>query len=216
MLSIVVLSGVIIIGIYRWINRNVLTNIRFFDLAEVKKSKKVKAQECLSQKSFGFLAKSKYIRCLAIFVLAYGIAINLIEVTWKSQLKLQYPNSNEYSAFMGYFSIHYWIWSPSFMMLFVGGNVMRRFGWGVALLITPVVLLTHQVSASSSFDLFRDYLMRFIAMIGSNAAHACCGLRYIQNIMSKSAKYSSVRSDSKRWLIFRLTKNLKLKVKRRD
>ena len=38
--------------------------------------------------SFKYLAKSPYILCLAILVIAYGIAINIIEVTWKSQLKL--------------------------------------------------------------------------------------------------------------------------------
>ena len=54
--------------------------------------------------SFKFIFTSKYILCLAILVIAYGISINLVEVTWKSQVKLQYPNYNDYSTFMGYFS----------------------------------------------------------------------------------------------------------------
>ena len=81
--------------------------------------------------SVQFLAKSPYIRDLATLVVAYGergggeeektdarqarpnpnlhpdpagISINLVEVTWKSKIKAQFPNPNDYSAFMGDFS----------------------------------------------------------------------------------------------------------------
>ena len=37
-------------------------------------------------------------------VVSYGISINLVEVTWKSKIKQQFPNPNDYSAFMGDFS----------------------------------------------------------------------------------------------------------------
>ena len=43
------------------------------------------------------------------------------------------------------------------MMLFVGGNVIRRFGWKTGALITPVVLLITGVGFFS-FVIFRDYL----------------------------------------------------------
>lgn len=51
--------------------------------------------------SLGYLAKSRYVRDLATLVVAYGISINLVEVTWKAKIKAQYPNPNDYSAFMG-------------------------------------------------------------------------------------------------------------------
>lgn len=41
---------------------------------------------------------------VAVQVVAYGISINLVEVTWKSKIKAQFPNPNDYSAFMGDFS----------------------------------------------------------------------------------------------------------------
>lgn len=39
--------------------------------------------------SLKFLMSSRYIRDLATLVVAYGISINLVEVTWKSKLKAQ-------------------------------------------------------------------------------------------------------------------------------
>jgi AAA family ATP:ADP antiporter len=187
MLSMVVLSGLAIMSIYWWINKNVLTDPKFFDASEVKKPKKEKAKMSLKE-SFMFLAKSKYMGCLAILVIGYGIAINLVEVTWKGQLKLQYPNPNDYSAFMGAFSTITGT-VTILMMLFVGGNVIRRWGWTVAALITPVVLLATG-AGFFGFVIFRDYLAGFIAMLGTTPLMLAVVFGTAQNIMSKSAKYS--------------------------
>lgn len=45
-------------------------------------------------------------------VVAYGVSINLVEVTWKSKIKAQFPNPNDYSAFMGDFSTATGAWVP--------------------------------------------------------------------------------------------------------
>jgi len=44
-----------------------------------------------------FLLNSRYIRDLATLVVAYGISINLVEVTWKSKLKLQVSTTQQCS-----------------------------------------------------------------------------------------------------------------------
>jgi ATP:ADP antiporter, AAA family len=187
LMSMVVIAGILAIGIYYWINKNVLTDPRFYNPSEQKKAKKQKPKMSMKE-SFLFLAKSKYIGCLAILVMAYGISINIIEVTWKSQLKLQYPNPNQYSEFMGYFSLLTGL-TTAFMMLFVGGNVVRRFGWGVTAAVTPVVLLITG-TLFFSFVIFRENLGGAIAMLGSSPLFLACIVGMIQNIMSKSSKYS--------------------------
>jgi ATP:ADP antiporter, AAA family len=187
LLSFVVASGIISMLIYRWINKKVLTDPRFFDPKEVKKAKKSKPKMSLKE-SFLFLTRSKYIGCLAILVIAYGVAINLVEVTWKGQLKLQYANPNEYNRFMGMFSTITGFVTV-FMMLFVGGNIMRRFGWTVAALITPVVLLVTG-GAFFGFVIFRDSLFGFISMLGTTPLMLAVVFGTAQNIMSKSSKYS--------------------------
>jgi len=66
---------------------------------------------------------------------------------------------------------------------------MRRYGWGVAALITPVVLLATGAGFFSCV-LFRDSLMGVIAMLGTNPLMLAVIFGTIQNIMSKSSKYS--------------------------
>jgi AAA family ATP:ADP antiporter len=75
------------------------------------------------------------------------------------------------------------------MMLFVGGNVIRRFGWKTGALITPVVLLITGVGFFS-FVIFRDYLTAIIAMLGTTPLMLAVVFGTAQNVMSKSAKYS--------------------------
>jgi len=183
----VVIACLFVMAIYWWINKEVLTDPRFFDPNEVKKAKKEKPKMSLKE-SFLFLARSPYIGCLAILVIGYGIAINLVEVTWKGQLKLQYPNSHDYQNFMGGFSMMT-ATATILMMLFVGGNVIRKFGWGVGALITPVVLLITGVGFFSCV-MFRDSLGGIVSMLGTTPLMLAVIFGTMQNFISKSAKYS--------------------------
>lgn len=187
LMGMVVIAGICILAVYWWINRAILTDIRFYDPNEVKAPKKKKAKMSLGE-SFKFLFTSKYILSLAVLVIAYGIAINLVEVTWKSQVKLQYPNYNDYSTFMGWFSFCTGL-VTIFMMLFVGGNLIRRKGWGFAALVTPVVLLVTGIGFFG-FVIFRDSLAGYITAIGTTPLFLAVFFGAAQNIMSKSAKYS--------------------------
>jgi AAA family ATP:ADP antiporter len=186
LLGAVIFSALAIMGIYWWMNKHVLTDPRFFDPNEVKRPKKSKTRPSFSE-SLRCL-NSKYVLCLALIVIAYGISIQLVEVTWKGQLKLQYPNPNEYSAFMGYFSTVTGAVSI-FMLLFVGGNVIRRFGWRAGALATPIVLLITGVGFFS-FVIFRDYLTGFVAFFGFTPLLLAVYFGAAQNFMSKAAKYS--------------------------
>ncbi len=117
LMAMVVGAGIMVMVVYWWINKYVLTDPFFYNQEETKKVKGAKPKMSLGD-SFKYILSSPYILCLAVLVISYGIAINLVEVTWKNQLKLQYPNANDYSAFMGQFSTLVGA-VTIFMMLFV-------------------------------------------------------------------------------------------------
>ena len=75
---------------------------------------------------------------LPVQVIAYGVSINLVEVTWKGKIKAQFPNPNDYSAFMGDFSSC--TGAATLVMMLLSRFIFTRFGWGVAAIITPTVL----------------------------------------------------------------------------
>lgn len=186
LMSMVVAAGILILLIYNWMHKNILTDPRFYDPEKIKaKKKKLKLS---IKESLSFLAKSKYLRLLVILVVSYGICINIVEITWKSQLKLQYPNPNDYSTFMGTFSMATGF-ITSIMMLFVGGNIIRKFGWGTAAKITPIVLgITGLIFFS--IVLFKSNLQSLFTMLKASPLMIVVIIGAIQNIMSKSSKYS--------------------------
>lgn len=187
LISLFLAAATLVMVIYWWINRYVLTDPRFFDPTQVKK-KKSKPKMSLGE-SFKFLIQSKYLGYIAILVIAYGISINMIEVSWKEKLKIMFAgDKNAYLAFMGTYST-YVARTTIFMMLFVTSNVLRRFGWACAAYITPVVLL---ISGAFFFTIVigESFFDNMFLEMGTTALVAAVMVGTFQNVISKSAKYS--------------------------
>jgi ATP:ADP antiporter, AAA family len=181
----VVLAGFAIMAIYFWIHRYLLTNPKFYNPEEIKKREE-KPKLSLTE-SLLYLAKSKYILCIAALVISYGICMNLIEVTWKAQLRAQFPHPNDFNTFMGYFSTITGI-VTIFMMLFVGGNALRK-SWKLAAMLTPCVLLVTG-TAFFCFVLYKDTLSVYTMAFGTTPLWLAVIFGTIQNVLSKSSKYS--------------------------
>jgi AAA family ATP:ADP antiporter len=86
MMSIVVLLGLVISSIYWGVNKFVLNDP---SLPKSDRKKKKEKPKLGMKESLKVLLSSRYVRDLATLVVAYGISINLVEVTWKSKLKAQ-------------------------------------------------------------------------------------------------------------------------------
>jgi AAA family ATP:ADP antiporter len=185
MMSLVLVFGCLIALNYFLVNKFLLPRAKLPTSAAPKKKK---SKENMSvPESLKFLAGQRYIRDLATLVVAYGISINLVEVTWKSKIKAQFPNPNDYSSFMGDFSTYTGV--VTFIMMLASRFIFKKFGWGVAALITPVVLF---ITAIGFFGLvlFSEALTPSIAAMGMTPLFAAVLIGAAQNIFSKSSKYS--------------------------
>lgn len=184
---LIVIGGLLVMALYYYMNNVVLKDPRFVPQEGEVKKKKKKMKMTIMQ-SLQHLAQSRYIASLTILVVSYGMLINIYEVTWKSQLKLAYPTMNEYTNFMGFYS-ETMGYASIIMMLFVGGNVIRNYGWTVAASFTPIVLVVTG-SLFFIFVIFKDYLAGPITALGTTPLMLAIYIGFVQNIMSKSSKYS--------------------------
>ncbi|XP_078438890.1 nucleotide transporter 1 [Wolffia australiana] len=184
MMSIVVLLGLIICGIYWSVNKFVVNDP---SIPRGERKKKKEKPKLGMKESMKFLLSSRYVRDLATLVVAYGISINLVEVTWKSKLKAQFPSPNEYSAFMGDFSTATGV--ATFTMMLLSRVILSKYGWGVAAMITPTVLFLTGVGFFSLI-LFSEPLTPLLGTLGLTPLLAAVYIGALQNIFSKSAKYS--------------------------
>ncbi|XRB12244.1 ATP/ADP-transporter [Pseudoscourfieldia marina] len=183
LMGMVVIGGFCVAGIYWAVNKYVLPNV---PQPTTTKKKKEKLSMGIGE-SVTFLAKSSYVRDLATLVVAYGISINLVEVTWKSKIKAQYPDPNDYSMFMGNFSTA--TGTVTFMLMIISRFIFGKFGWGVAAVITPtVILLTGAVFFS--LILLPGAWDPVLAALGFTPLFMAVLVGAAQNIFSKGSKYS--------------------------
>ena len=184
MMSLVVVGGLLVAASYWAVNKFVLPSA---ELPDKNKPKKKKKEKMPVGESLKFLASQQYIRDMATLVVAYGVSINLVEVTWKSKLKAQFPNPNEYSAFMGDFSSA--TGTVTFCLMIASRFIFKKFGWGVAALITPIVL---GVTGVAFFTLILNTtaLTPAMAALGVTPLFAAVLVGAAQNIFSKGSKYA--------------------------
>lgn len=187
-ISMVVVAGIMIMVIYGWMTRNVLTDPLYYDQVkdDGKGAKKSKPKMSVGE-SFKYILSSPYLGFIALLVLAYGISINLVEVTWKSQVRALYPDAKDYSAFMG--DISTWTGVATMSIILMCKGVVRRFGWLTAAISTPIVIGFTGI-LFFAFVIFQDSMGFMVDWVGLSPLFLAALLGGAQNILSKGTKYS--------------------------
>jgi len=185
LMSGIALSGLILIYTYRWMHKNVLTNPTLYQPGQGSK-KKEKAKLSVME-SFRYILKNPYLGLIAVLVLSYGITINLVEGVWKGQIKLAFPDKNDYNMFMGQFST--WTGAITIFLMVVGNNILRKLSWTKAAILTPLmVLATSAVFFLVVWDGTKS--APTAPLMGTTVVLVAVMVGMIQNVMSKGTKYS--------------------------
>jgi ADP/ATP carrier protein family len=186
MTCIVLASGVVTIAIFRSLNHYLTVSGEKTNVV-AKKAEKIKLS---LRKNFAYLAKSKYLICIALIVLTYNVAINLIEVVWKNQINALYPDSSDFQAYMGQVTTQIGI-VATLASIFVVGNVMRCFSWTVNAMI-PVIIMLVTGASFFAFVIFQDspLISPLAALVGLTPAVFGLMLGSTQNIFARACKYT--------------------------
>jgi len=183
----VLFLGCVLMALYWWVNRYVLTDKRFYNPEQHGAPLEMKTKLSLRE-SVRFILRSKYLLCIAVMVIAYGLTINLAEVTWKANLKLAYPDTGAYQGMMASVSSSVGICSFCITTLF-SGLIIRRLGWHFCAQVTPVVV---GVGAMIFLLLFQnqEWLAPYTTMFGLSPLLLIVFFGAFQNVSSKVCKYA--------------------------
>ena len=182
LISIVLASGLTAMFIYWRITKNSTLYTMKKSLSPIKQKEKIGLFTGLKQ-----LLKSRYLLGIAILVVGYGLSANLIDVTYKASLNLVYPNPADYQMFTSKATSYVGLFA-FIASVFLGTNIIRKFGWHVSAQITPIVvgttgicffLLMLNINSMNWLTIFGTTPMMFIVLFGA-----------FQNVISKVAKYS--------------------------
>ncbi|MDB6096928.1 MAG: carrier protein [Francisellaceae bacterium] len=139
------ICGALVLIIFYWLNHAVIKDQNaevvnpHLASAVITKKPKLTLREC-----FSYLAKSSYMIYLTIIVVAYNIVYNLSDVLFTHEVKLKFPDITSFSNYMNHIISITGIFAV-LSALIISGNVIRRFGWTVAALITPVIWLVTSI-----------------------------------------------------------------------
>jgi ATP:ADP antiporter, AAA family len=186
-LCVVILSGLFVMGLYGWINRNVLTDPRLYDPTKIGSGKKKKSKLSIVE-SFKMIFSSKYLGLLVTLVLAYGISINLVEGVWKAKVKELYPTIEGYTFFMGTFQSYQGVVAIIFML--IGANILRKVSWKTAAMFTPVMIFVTGIAFFSFLFFDKTFGLHVAMLLGGSPLMLAVMIGMAQNILSKSVKYS--------------------------
>jgi AAA family ATP:ADP antiporter len=178
--------SVVTVSLFRWTVTTVLSDSRYYDPREAHDERQAQGKISLVD-NFLYLIRSRYLIYIAVIVLGYNIVINLTEVVWKHEVKLLYPNPQDYNLYMNRISSILGVLA-TLSGLVLSGNAIRVLGWTLTALLTPLLLLLTSVAFFSAF-LFSPaalghwttgvFVLPLVVFFGT-----------LQNCLARTAKYT--------------------------
>lgn len=174
--------GLLTMAIFRWLNVHVIHP------AEKQAPPREKIHMSMRE-NFAFLARSKYLIWIALIVFSYNVAINLVEVVWKDQMRTLYPNPSDYNSYMGQVMFTMAI-VASLAGFFTTSKVIQRCSWTASALIPPIVVATSGM-LFFHFIFFPNHGFSWIlGFFNMSPLMLCVTLGSAQNCLSRASKYT--------------------------
>lgn len=181
----VTICGLIILALFRWQNKKVLTPEAFPNLHKVTAKDSKKAKPSLRE-SFKLLSNSKYLTYIATLMVSYNLVVNLMDVVWKDRLHMLHPNPQDFNYYMN--NITSMIGLASVMLTLFIPKLIESIGWTKTALITPISMMITGIGFFSF--LFFGELPLGITFTAMTPLAIAVFFGGIQNCLSKAAKYS--------------------------
>ncbi|MBS3903971.1 MAG: NTP/NDP exchange transporter [Simkania sp.] len=207
---LIIVCGLLTIAAFRWFNRHSLDRVSLLEGIQLKNKEPSEIKMGI-RNNFKYLAKSKYLLCIAVIVLTYNICINLTEVVWKDQLRNVYSNPNDFNAYMGHVLIAIGIMAT--LIALAASGMIQKARWTFNAMIPPTIMLITGVGFFT-FLLFKDtYFLGSLSMLfGCTPLAVGVFFGSAQNCLARSSKYT-IFDTTKELAFIPLSKESKLKGK---
>ncbi|MDE3047411.1 MAG: translocase, partial [Verrucomicrobiota bacterium] len=134
----VLVFGLMIMALHWLLTHVILKDARLYQPENQQRTLDQKTKLSLLD-SLKFIVRSPSLRLIAVMVVAYGLTVNLVEVTWKANLKLAFPDTGAYQSFMA--NVTSSVGLCSFCItIFFGSMIIRKLGWHFCAQLPPIVI----------------------------------------------------------------------------
>lgn len=206
---LIIISGILTMITFRWMNKNVLNHSSYDDLHQIKRETKKKGKLSFKE-SLSYVSNSKYLICIAVIVVAYNLVINMVEVVWKDQLRNLHPDPTNYNNYINNLTAIQGVVSTALALGLA--QMINRMGWTWTALITPLVMLSTLIGFFGILFYKEELGPFFLGWLGMTPLAIAVFFGAAQNCLSKACKYS-VFDATKEMAYIPLSHESKLKGK---
>ncbi|HSX20843.1 MAG TPA: Npt1/Npt2 family nucleotide transporter [Gammaproteobacteria bacterium] len=183
-LGFILVLSVVILGLFWWLNHRVFRESHAHLTAETPTTEQTSLLECLS-----YLVKSRYVMYMLLMVVGYYVVYNLSEIMWAYKLELIMETGKEINVYMNQVYTITGIVSVLLAIL-VSGNVIRKFGWTIAALVTPMIWLLTSVGFFAGMTFEGTVIFDVIGNIITNPANLVLLIGSAQICLGRGCKYT--------------------------
>lgn len=182
----VLFIGGIIMYLFWWLNKNVFHFERMELVTPTTKKEKYKLslREC-----FSYLRKSRYLTYIVLIVIGYNLVYNLSDIMWTYQIEMVAETGKEINAYMNRITSLTAVVAV-LLALLISGNVIRKWGWTVAAMITPIVWFLTSIGFYSGLVFEGTILFDILATFTANPANFVLLLGSTQMCLGRGCKYT--------------------------
>jgi AAA family ATP:ADP antiporter len=204
----ILLVSLMVIAVFFILNKQVFsdTHITGSKVKARQEKKTISLTEC-----FKYLASSRYLLYVVMIVVTYNIVYNLADVMWTHKVNQIYVTEECLNAYTNQITSATGIVAVVFAFI-VSGNVIRRYGWTVAALVTPVIWLVTSGGFFGGLLLDGSAFFGVISAIVSNPANFVLFLGSMQIALGRGCKYT-VFDETKEIVFIPLSKESQRKGK---
>lgn len=184
LLTSVVVTGGVIIGIYAYITKIVIKDPMQYDESKMVSKDKPKKQKLSAVEGIKILVKNPYLMLITIIILCYGIAINFSEILMYASMKEIFSRA-EFASIYGTLSVFIGVFAT--IITLCSNNILRKFPWKIGALITPLSCLFAGGIFLSSI-LYKQFISTTIFGFSAGMVSVYCGVVY--DALVKGVKYS--------------------------
>ena len=208
LMTFVIGFGILALLLFRFLNRNILTNAKHYErYREVKQEKSV--TKLSVRESIKYVFRSKYLGLIFLLVLCYGASMNVLGNLWKNQVKTFYPTTIEYNKYLSLFFMATSISTVFFAIILRW--FLDRFGWYWGAITTPIILLVVGLPYLAML-IFGQENIAFLGIVFENPVFIMFLFISLQQMLGKGAKYA-VFDPTKEMAYIPLDKELRTKGK---
>lgn len=153
-----------------------------------KKQDKLSLREC-----FAYVYKFRYLSYIAVLVVAYNMVFHMSDVLWSQELKRHFASDkNAMNAFTSIVTAYTGL-AATLVDLLITGNILRRYGWTVTALMTPIVLMITMAIFSVMLLVQHeviDFKFAMYTMLGNPTLSLPLIFGTIQIISTRACKYT--------------------------